>query len=138
MALPASYAKWQIAIHGLSLALCIAIIGLSGYATSFGFGYGAAMASIYFAAVWTLIVDVAEISAIATNRLARLSELHLCLLELVTTALCFFFPLFLYGVGGSPNACPKDIPISGCENEDIVRKAQLGVNLALILAMATG
>ncbi|KAK3335206.1 hypothetical protein B0T19DRAFT_405813 [Cercophora scortea] len=138
MALLAPYAKWLIAIHSLSLALCVAIIALSGYATSFGFGYGAAMASIYVAAIWTLIVDVAEISAIATSRLARLSELHLCLLELVTAAISFLFPLFLYGVGSSPSACPKDVPISNCQNEDIVRKAQLRVNFALILAMAAG
>ncbi|KAK3363143.1 hypothetical protein B0T25DRAFT_575770 [Lasiosphaeria hispida] len=136
--LPSPYAIWRIALHSISLVLCIIIIGSSSYAASFGHGYGARLVTRFIAAFWALAVDVAEIAALADakRRVRRCPALYLCFLELLTIAICIVLPLLLYGVGASDHDC-MNIPLGECEYEQDIRKLDRGLIAGLYSAIIT-
>ncbi|KAK4035305.1 hypothetical protein C8A01DRAFT_17990 [Parachaetomium inaequale] len=136
---PAPYAILHLGLRFISVGLCIATLASASYATSRG-GYGTGMIGAFIAAIFAMLVDLAEISGLVdpARDVRRLTESTILYLELLTIAICGIVPVMVLMAytGLQRHDCEDWHPKTECDAAEAVRReVQLYVFLAWILPM---
>jgi len=158
---PSWYAKVQIGLHCLSMALVIATIGAASYVAAQGYGHIGYVAMIMVAVrvecahgvaalttrtntwlqvIYALALDIWEIVTLANlDRYyhKRLPVVHLAIAELVAALACFLFTEWGRVVAHITLPCDMDAPIVDCVGYvDLLRRVNRGFFFAFYLDWA--